>query len=334
MRAQNFVISRQQALATGLPKRSLDRWLTRRGPWQRLLPGVYSAVTGTMTDEQQDIAALLYGGPGSMLTGPTALRWHGLVSPGYEKVDILIPSDAKRQSSGFVRILRTNRMPAQVHRQGQIRYAPAARAVADAARSYPTFNDVRAVVSEAVQKGACTIAELVKELTDGPMANSANLRAALIEVSDGIRSVAEGDFRRLIIRGRLPRPVFNARLYTEDGAFIAMIDAWWKEAGVGADVDSIAYHLSAAAQERDANRHDRATSHGLLLLHFRPRRIKDDGAGVLSEIRAAIENGQRRPPLPIVTLTADQTWEDYVAARDNATVTSPRSRRLRTASVR
>jgi hypothetical protein len=44
-------------------------------------------------------------------------------------------------------------------------------------------------------------------------------------VADGIRSVTEGEIRDLIERARLPWPMFNARLLTADGCFIASPDA-------------------------------------------------------------------------------------------------------------
>jgi len=72
--------------------------------------------------------------------------------------------------------------------------------------------------------------DLVAELEAGPSAGSSLLRAALAEVADGVRSVAEADFRVLILRSDLPRPVFNARLIDVDGTLIAITDAWWQEA--------------------------------------------------------------------------------------------------------
>jgi hypothetical protein len=59
----------------------------------------------------------------------------------------------KRQSTGFVRIHRTRRMP-RVHRTGAVIFAEPARAVADAARQFSSLDDVRSVVAEAVQKRA------------------------------------------------------------------------------------------------------------------------------------------------------------------------------------
>jgi very-short-patch-repair endonuclease len=96
--------------------------------------------------------------------------------------------------------------------------------------------------------------------------------------------------------------MFNARLFDADGTFIAMVDGWWKEAGVAGEVDSRAYHLSAADQDRTAERHDRLVAHGILPLHFSPNRIRTDAAGVIADIRQAIEQGLNRPPLPIRAL--------------------------------
>ena len=71
------------------------------------------------------------------------------------------------------------------------------------------------------------------------------------------------------------------------------------------EVDSYAYHLSAADQDRTTKRHDRLVAHGILPLHFPPHRIKTDPVGIISDLRSAIEKGLRRPPLPITALPAD-----------------------------
>jgi hypothetical protein len=197
------------------------------------------------------------------------------------------------------RIHRTKRMPERLFVTGEIRFAKVPRAVADAARILTRFDDVRHVVCEAVQRRACTVAELTEELEAGPVKGSALFREALAEIGDGVRSVAEADFRRLILRSGLPRPVFNAQLFDADGIFIATVDAWWQEAGVAAEIDSRAYHLAAADQDRTTERHDRLAAHGILPLHFPPKRIKTDAPGIVSELQSAIDKGLARPPLPI-----------------------------------
>jgi hypothetical protein len=296
---QLYVISRAQAFSCEMSPRMLHRRVAPSGPWQRLLPGVYLGVTGTVTQDQREMAALLYAGQSSMLTGVAAVRRNHLRSPGPDVVDVLIPWNCKRQSVAFVRIHRTRRMPERLFVTGKIRFTMASRAVADAARSMARFDDVRAVVCEAVQRGACTVAELAAELESGPSAGSALLREALAEVGDGVRSVAEGEFRRLILRSGLPRPIFNAQLSDADGTFIATVDAWWQKAGVAAEIDSRAYHLAAKDQDRTTERHDKLIAHGIFPLHFSPKRMKTDAAGIVREIGQAIEKGLQRPPLPI-----------------------------------
>jgi hypothetical protein len=304
LREQHFVISRAQAFSCRMSRPTIDARVASSGPWRRLLPGVYLTVTGAVTPAQREMAALLYAGPGSVITGPAAVRRHRLRSPGPDAVNVLIPWDRKRQSVAFVRVQRTRRMPERVHASGQIRFAKVPRAVADAARFLDRFDDVRAVVCEAVQRKACTVAELTAELRAGPSAGSALFRRALAEVGDGVRSVAEADFRDLILTSDLPRPVFNASLFGADGTFIATVDAWWQQAGVAAEVDSRAYHLSAEDSDRTTQRHDRLLTCGVLPLHFPPSRIRSDGPGVVGEIRQTLEQGLRRPPLEITGLPA------------------------------
>ena len=74
---------------------------------------------------------------------------------------------------------------------------------------------------------------------------------------------------------------------------------------MAAEIDSRAHHLAAADQDRTTDRHDKLTAHGILALHFSPRRVKDDPAGILGEIRQAIGKGLERPPLPVKGLPAD-----------------------------
>ncbi len=288
-----------------MPRSTITRQVAPGGRWQRLLPGVYLTVTGTVTQDQRQIAALLYAGPRSLITGPAAVRRHRLHSAGPDVVDVLIPWACRRQSTGFVRVHRTRRMPDRTFVTGPIRFAKPARAVADAARSLTRFDDVRQVVCDAVQRRACTVAELAEELQAGPAKGATLFRDALAEIGDGVRSVAEADARLLILRSDLPKPMFNARLHDADGVFIATVDAWWQEAGVAAEVDSRAYHLGAEDQDRTTERHDRLIAHGIFPLHFPPKRIRTDGPGVISDIRSAIAKGLARPSLPITALPSD-----------------------------
>jgi very-short-patch-repair endonuclease len=291
---QQFVISRSQALACGLPSEAIQHRIKTGGPWQRLLPGTYLARTGAPSVIQRDIAALVYAGPVSVITGRAALRGLGISGQQPDMIDVLIPAQEQRQSRGFVIIRRTIRMPELWAVEGERRYALAARAVGDAARVATSLGEARAVVAGAVQKRRCPMDLLVAELAAGPRNGSRLFRIALGEVAEGVRSVAEADFRELILRAGLPRPEFNARLRRADGSLLAVVDAWWAEARVAGEVDSREWHLSPADWERTMRRHNELAQCGVQVLHFSPRQIKAEPRAVVAAIAGALaQRGNR-----------------------------------------
>ncbi len=154
---QHDVIARDQGLSCGMTDAVLRYRIRPGGPWQKVLPGVYLALTGAVTANQREMAALLHAGPRSVITGSVAARRNGVRTPASNLVDVLVPAEVRRQSSAFVRVQRTTRMPSQICTTGEVRFAGTARAVADTARALTAFRDVRAVVADAVQKRLCSI---------------------------------------------------------------------------------------------------------------------------------------------------------------------------------
>lgn len=307
LRSQDKVITRIQARGCGLSGRAIDYRLRPGGPWQRVLPGVYLAHTGAITLHQQQVAALLYGGEESALTGDIAARWHGLERRDMKAIDVLVPASERRQSRSFVRITRTRRMPQDLEVKGAVRVVPAARAVADAARAATRLDDARAIVSSGLQRNRCSFQELMTELEEGPSAGSKFLGIALTEVSNGARSNAEIDLHKLIDRSELEKPLYNASIYTEDHVFIAQADTWWQRAGVAGEVDSWKYHFKKAADyAATQKRHNRMESYGINVQHWLPHVIWNDSETVLEDLGRAIEAGCRRPPLRLITVVGGE----------------------------
>jgi hypothetical protein len=297
--AQRQVISRQQALKCGLPRSTVTTWCKPNQKWQKLLPGVYLTVTGTPTAEQRLVAAMLYAGKRGVITGSAALRLHRLRVRGPDVVDMLIPWTAKRQSVGFVRVHRTRRMP-RMYRSGVIVFAAPARAVADASRLLTSLDDVRAMVADAVQRRSCSIAEIGLELQEGNSQDTTQLRKALAEVRAGTRSVAEIHFRERIAKSGLPQPRFNVFLKTSDGVDIGEVDAWWGDAGVSVEIDSQEYHFYRSDWLRTDAKRSRLLRHGIFPHNIAPARVQNDWDNVFQEIRASLDQGRKRPRLPIV----------------------------------
>lgn len=299
---QHRVITRSQALDAGMTVAMLRHRLRADGPWRVMLPGVYLARTGASTVRQLEVAAVLYAGPGSVITGPAALRRYGIRGPDSRGMDVLVPAQRRRANSGFVRVHRTTRMPTELLTDGVLRYAPEARAIADTARLLTSARDVRAVVADAIQRSKCLPGSLFDELNNGPVRHSALLRLALDDIVAGVRSPAEGDLRILIKRFRLPEPMFNARLFAGN-TFIGAPDCWWPDAGVAGEVDSREWHLSPEDWERTMSRRSKMISHGINVLHFTPNQIRTQPRQVAATIKSALQASAGRS-LPITALPA------------------------------
>jgi len=144
----------------------------------------------------------------------------------------------------------------------------------------------------------------VQEIADEATLNRATFylhypdKNALLQAMTGVR------FRDLIERARLPWPMFNARLLTADGDFIASPDAWWSREGVAVEIDSREWHLNPADWERTMRRHARISAHGILVLHFSPRQIRTSPARVIATIRETLAAGAARPVLRIIARPA------------------------------
>ncbi|HWG60697.1 MAG TPA: hypothetical protein VG253_03195 [Streptosporangiaceae bacterium] len=209
-----------------------------------------------------------------------------------------MPTPRSRRAASGITVWTTTRMPDRVCVDGAVEFTLPARAVADAARQLTSFRDVRAVVADTLQSGACRLHLLEQELAAGPTRHSSWLRKAIAEVGEGIRSAAEGDLRDLICGSSLPTPIFNARL-SLGPCLIAVADAWWPDAGVAAEVDSREWHLSPEDWAATLQRSAAMAAHGIIVLHFTPGQIRTNPDRVVAEIASALRAGCARPALRI-----------------------------------
>jgi hypothetical protein len=287
---QYGVLSREQATSLGVGMSTVAYRIRSGGPWQRILPGVYLTDRGSPTTDQLDMAALLYAGGHSLLTGCTALRRYGVLPRSTSVVDVLVPATSRPADLGYVRIHRTRRMPVRFLTQGPIRITTIPRAVTDAALGTTSIPDMRAIVAVGVDRGRCTPEDLAAELGRSRLRNGAMLRSVIADVARGIRSAPEGDLMDLLDRSGLPQPVYNPSLYI-GSVFLAKPDAWWEAFGVAAEVDSRQYHFDEADWETTMQRHDRMTAAGIKVLHFTPRRIRTQPDQVVAIIADTLRTG-------------------------------------------
>jgi hypothetical protein len=291
---QYALVTAAQLTALGVPRSTIARPRELGGMFSWVLPGIHR-VDGVLplTEDQLDMAALLYGGPHAALTGTRALRRIGvrgtdrLAFAPHDRAHVLVPHARKRASHGFVQVERTIAMPSVRDLHG-FRVVPPVRAVADACRRCTDEDAVRGLVFDVVQRSVVAREALYDEVARGQIRGSRFIRRALLEVFAGARSVPEGDVRRAFERAGVDGLVFNPRLYTAGGAFLASPDVYDATSGVCLEVDSREHHFGVASWEATMRRHAIMTAAGLAVLHVPPSRIAAEPASVVAEFEAAV----------------------------------------------
>jgi len=266
--------------------------------WTRVLPGVHLVDGGLPSRYQREKAALLYAGEGSMISGFAGCRHHGVRAVRLqeaaddqperpEPVQVLIPHERRRLSTGFVRVERTHRLPDAAVLVHGLSIAPLARAVGDAARRSKSASDVTALVSEVVQRGLVTVEDLQVELAAGSQRGSALFRDAVAAVSAGARSAPEAELAELLESAGIPEVLYNAVLVTADGTYVATADAWLDDVGLAIEVDSVAYHSTPDGFGRTVRRNARYATAGVPVVSVLPTDLRDRPRGTLRDIEVA-----------------------------------------------
>ncbi|WP_166353810.1 hypothetical protein [Phytoactinopolyspora limicola] len=289
--AQDGLITRRQALATGLSPAAIRHALGRRGPWQRFVSGVYVTFGGPLQERHQVRGALLYAGGEALLSGPVACRGYGLrYVPEARGVVILVPPHVRRASVAVATIHRVHSMPVARSVRG-IPCAPPERAAIDATRDAGSLRDVRAVLCEVVQRGQATPERLSDELNRMDPRGLKLARQAVRDVRAGCRSAPECELRDLIKRAAdLDEPVWNQPL---PGAPDTVPDGYYEDVRLVLEVESLEWHRFGDAPEMTERRRARLASLGWRVLPVSPRRIREEPAAVVAEIRAARARFQR-----------------------------------------
>ncbi|RZT86984.1 hypothetical protein EV383_3889 [Pseudonocardia sediminis] len=291
--------------ALGLHRRTVSRRCRPGGPWSSLALGIVKLGNGPPTRDDHRHASLLHAGPGAVLTGLDALALHGLrnAPAPFGPIHVLVPHARRRAGAGVALLERTHRLPDP--EPGRWPLAPIPRAVCDFARRSRDRNAVRTVVAEVVQRGRCTVSELVEELERGSSRGTAIVRDVLREISDGVRSVAEAEARALVLRSGLTAPLWNPRLEDDEGHLIAFPDAWFDDVGLAWEIDSVEYHLSPADYARTVRRRSSMMAKGVVVMQTLPSDLRTRPRDVLAELHRCHEQAALLPTPALTAVPAE-----------------------------
>jgi hypothetical protein len=293
------IITRRDALGH-LSAEQLRHRLGRS--WQIVLPGVYAAFTGALTDRQRLQAGLMFAGPTALLSDLSMLgRCNLRCVPATDQVFVLIDQAQGSRGRDWLRIRRTHRLPKPVF-FGSLPCVPAERAWVELVLRGVSNDVATAVLCESVQRRVIRLGALREELRHLPLMGGNRVRLAAAPVLDGARSAPESDYAALSRSSKiLPRPLLNCLLQLPSGLLISP-DALYNEAGLVHETNGRSVHAGEDSFESMQSRHDAMTAAGLTVLHNSPRRLRVAGATVIREVEQCFlrDQGRGLPPGVII----------------------------------
>ncbi len=273
-------VSRVQVEAAGVSKGAFADWI-KTGYLHRVFPGVY-AVGHCAPSVEADLAgALLYAGPGAMLTHATGVWWWGLSDEPPRLIEVSTPRRCKSLTG--VRVHARRRCERVWHKALPV--TEVSQTLLDYA-STVSVRRLRRAVAEADYKRLATQRELEAVLASG-RPGSGKLRRAL-EIHQPrlalTRSTLEVVFFELCERHQLPLPLVNVRL---EGL---LVDAVWPAHRLVVEVDGGQAHGTPARVARDRANELALRSAGYHVIRYSWWQVTEQPQLVASDLRAALES--------------------------------------------
>jgi very-short-patch-repair endonuclease len=246
--------------------------------------GVYAVGHAQLTRQGHALAAVLACGPGALLSHRSAAVAWGMTPDTDGDVHVTVVGRWSRQRPGLVVHHVDQIAPIDVTTRDSIPITSAARALIDLAATCPP-RDVEKAFDEGRHRGVVGPRALAAALQRYPRRPGCALLAELIEPgrrSTRSRSGLEDDFLALIRRAGLPPAEMNGRL----GVY--SVDFLWRNQRVAIEIDSLKYHSSRTAFERDREKTLWLAERGFVVLRFTDHQLRYQPEMVLARVAAAL----------------------------------------------
>ena len=272
--------------------RSAIRHAIARGRWRRLAQGLVLTGPDETTRRDWVLAGLALAGPSAALSGWDAVRRAGIGSREPPAPHVLVLArTGENRLIGKVRVRPTARTPRIMITSADDPVLPLVpvvsieRAIADTALAHRTLAPVRAMVTQAIQRGRCCADDIAREVDAGPRNGSALLRRALDDLRAGALSVAEAEAADQLRRVGVPPFELNVPIVDPFGRLLAIADVLWRELRAVLEVDSREFHFAEPDWKATMSRHNRLIGAGLAIMHYPPSAIRDRSSGWAIEVR-------------------------------------------------
>ena len=310
---QDRAAARSQLLNRGITKETI-RWNAGRS-WRVVLPNVFVIGADNVTERQRHIAALLYAGSGSQITGAAAADFYGVRSARVGGgVEVVTSPRRRRRQAGFVTVRPSLLVDSQPTIKGPLAYVGVGRACVDAAINQRSSSAREAIFIEAVQKGLVSLTDLAEWIYRVRTRESAALHAAMGAAGSGAWSLPENRLLELMSRSSsLPAPWPNAKIEDSHGLPLLTPDVWFDDVGLAVMVHSRRHHSEAEQWDSTVARDAGLVSAGIVVVGVTPRQIDREPDSVLARVEAGHDAARRRPR-PDVTAYEREGWTSATAS--------------------
>jgi very-short-patch-repair endonuclease len=277
-------VSWRQLRELGASEGRIRRW-ARDGYLRQVLPHVYAVGHVAESVEGDLIAAILYAGPGAMLSHATALWWHGLLENRPTAIQVSTPRKCASQPGIRVHSRRTVELTH--HRRLPTTTVP--QALLDFSTTAPVESVVRAL-AEADFRRVLNHQKL-NAISGCGRPGSATLKRALGRHTPELartKSKLERAFHALCRRGHIPVYEVNHRLCG------ITVDAFWPDLGVVVELDGVQGHATAAQIRRDHRRDLTLRAAGYVVVRYSYDQVMYEADAVLADLRTVLELAARR----------------------------------------
>ena len=276
-------VARRQLHWLGISNGQIGRWV-KSGYTPRVLPGVYAVGHAAPSVAGDLAAALLYAGPGAMLSHASAAWWHGLLKARPITIDLTTPRRCQALPPQMEIRIHDRRDRNRMWRNG-LPVTSVPDTLLDCSSAGAAVNDLRRLLAQADYRGLLD-PQVVQAACRPGRSGSATLRAALdrhLPLLAQTRSPLEDVFVFLCEAADVPLPEVNVPVAG------VTVDALWRERRLVVELDGRDNHRTPAQIERDRHNELRLRRLDFLVIRYTWWQVTQEYALVAPDLRAAYD---------------------------------------------
>jgi very-short-patch-repair endonuclease len=264
-----------QLLALGISETTIRRW--HSGSYiRRVLPRVYAGGHQAPSAEADLAAAVLYAGPGALLSHATAAWWHDLLKYPPKTISVSTPRDVRSHSN--IRVHGRRHLERIVH--NGLPVTTPSQTIIDFAASGPT-ELLRFVLANADYNDVLCVRELSSLIGQGVAGTVALNEALKIHLPELARTRSRGERLLVSLCQNHGLPIPRVNIYVQGW----LVDAHWPEHKLVVEIDGPQGHRTPAQLYSDHQRDLELRAAGYIILRYTERQLIETPAAVAADIR-------------------------------------------------